>query len=114
MGLADPHDPRTFTHFAKLNPDGSVAAIVEVADTDVYVNHPSADGNVYVDVTALRSQRIDVDAVVISTKVLEDARALAPQDQAQLKSVFRMEAEAAHAERLAEAAAVEAVADGGQ
>lgn len=28
----DPHDPRVFRHFAKMAADGSVAAIVEVAD----------------------------------------------------------------------------------
>lgn len=32
MALPDKHDPRRFTHFAQLADDGSVAAIVEVAE----------------------------------------------------------------------------------
>jgi len=32
MGLKDPHDDRTFTHFEKLDAGGHVVAVVEVAD----------------------------------------------------------------------------------
>ncbi len=74
MGLKDPHDPRTFTHFAKLNADGSVAAIVEVADTSLTTYHPNQDGNAYVDVTALRSPDFTVNVfdVKVDPKALID------------------------------------------
>lgn len=51
MGIKDQHDPRSFQHFAKFAEDGTIAAIVEVAD-----GQPEPDDDdaaVYVDVTDL-------------------------------------------------------------
>jgi|KBSSwiStaDraftv2_1062776.scaffolds.fasta_scaffold00996_19 hypothetical protein len=51
MGLPDTHDGREFRQYARLAPDGSVAAIVEVAEG---LTVPSdAAGNLYVEVTDL-------------------------------------------------------------
>lgn len=91
MGIKDPHDRRPMTHFAKLNADGTVAAIVEVADESVALNHPSADGNIYVDVTELRQQRIDPFLVTVDTKELTAVR-----DDAGLKAHFTREARKAN------------------
>jgi hypothetical protein len=53
MGLkGSDNDPRLFQHFAKLNPDGSVAAIVEVADTDAEA-YKDTRGTLFVNVTDL-------------------------------------------------------------
>lgn len=70
MGLKDPHDSRTFTHFAKLNPDGTVAAIVEVADSALPNFDPGADGNCYVDVTDLRTTGLDVYALTVDPSLV--------------------------------------------
>jgi len=47
--LQAPHDPRVFRHWAKLNADGTVAAIVETAA----VEPDAGDGALYVEVTSL-------------------------------------------------------------
>lgn len=46
------HDPRTFTHLAKLGADGSVVAIVEIADDAVQTFLDQSDA-LHVDVTDL-------------------------------------------------------------
>ena len=51
MGLADKHDPRTFQHFVKLTDEGTVAAVVAVAE-----GQPEPDddeSSVYIDVTTV-------------------------------------------------------------
>ena len=48
MGRADPHDRRTFQHYAKLNARGAVVAIVEVADGST---PPPGGEAIYLDVT---------------------------------------------------------------
>jgi hypothetical protein len=35
MGLPDPHDPRLFQKFVRLNDDGTIAAVLEVSDAGV-------------------------------------------------------------------------------
>lgn len=35
MGRKDPHDKREFQHFVRLNPDGTVAAVIEISDAGV-------------------------------------------------------------------------------
>lgn len=70
MGFADPHDPRKFTHYAKLDTSGAVVAIVEVADENRVFSHPDLVSNaVYVDVTDLRTS-VDVYKIAVTPKVV--------------------------------------------
>lgn len=93
MGLADPHDKRTFTHFAKLDADGNVIAIVEVADGSVVSSPPGLDGRVHVDVTDLRVQKIDPFLVTVTdTAALASAADMPAREHADLKAHFEAEA----------------------
>ena len=63
MGLADPHDPRTFTHFARFDASGHVIAIIEIADSALASGaHPDQDGSnrLHVDVSDLAKHDIDL------------------------------------------------------
>jgi hypothetical protein len=51
MGIQDKHDRRTFQHFVKFADDGTVAAVVEVADGQPEPDDDEA--SVYIDVTPL-------------------------------------------------------------
>lgn len=90
MGLTDPHDRRTFRRFAKLAPDGTVTAIVEVSDQHIHdllaldaplpgrMIAPDATDAIfadqaalYVDVTEIAVE--DVDALTVDTALVTSA-----------------------------------------
>lgn len=89
MGLTDPHDARRFTSFAKLNADGTVAAIVEIADAMLPHRDPSDDGNCYVEVTDLRKSDVDVFALAIDPAVVKSALADPIRARFTLENSFR-------------------------
>lgn len=76
MGLPDPHDKRLFTHFARVNDQGEVIAIIEIADTALKgAAHPDKDGSPdpVIDVTDL-AKRADVDLSRLSLKQIDTAQ----------------------------------------
>ena len=119
MGLADRHDPRTFRHFTKVAADGSVAAIVEVAEGTP--DPTDAAGSLYVEVTDLHpydfgKARI-IAAPVLSTwlaavavrqaaeQAEQNALKTLPKDPQQADAVLRQHATAVKAARDSEAQA---------
>lgn len=86
MGLSDPHDRRTFTHYVKVSAIGTVAAIVEVAD-----GFAAPDDATYVDVTAIRQskRKIDLYAVAVDAKTLQANAGLPDIDKPTLAAQFR-------------------------
>ncbi len=75
MGLPDPHDPRMFTHLARINDAGDVVAVVEIADTAIGgAANPQHDGSTdtYLDVTELVKEKT-VDVQKLSAKDLKAA-----------------------------------------
>lgn len=56
MSLTDPHDPRVFRRYVKLNADGTVAGIVDV---EVSQTPTDVAKSVYVDVTEHAGQNLD-------------------------------------------------------
>lgn len=80
MGIKDPHDPRSFQHFVKFADDGTVAAIVEVADgqpepddlhQSVYLNmtdrHPFDMRDVTVDPALVAAAKVSAEPVAERT-----------------------------------------------
>jgi len=72
--LQAPRDPRVFRHWAKLNPDGTVAAIVETAA----VEPESGDGALYVDVTSLYPSDLGKVPIAAPPLPVKPAPALGP------------------------------------
>lgn len=54
----NPHDPRTFRQFARLADDGTVLAVIEVADGSP--DPEDDEGSPYMDVTALPRDKVAV------------------------------------------------------
>jgi hypothetical protein len=67
MGLTDPHDDRSFQRFVKFNDDGTIAAVVDVAQE---AGAPAdTAGSVYLDVTAFGAVALDkltVDPAILT------------------------------------------------
>lgn len=40
MGIPDKHDPRAFTHYEKVAKDGTVVAVIELADGTIPPTDP--------------------------------------------------------------------------
>jgi hypothetical protein len=75
-------DPRTYQHYAKLDAQGNVVAIVEVADSAVQVGSDDEftdeQKQVYVNVTNLHPHHLDgakVDAKLVRDRDFTKARA---------------------------------------
>ena len=72
MGLPDHHDPRLFTHIAKFHADGTIAAIVEVADDAVDGYRLASPKIPFVDVSAI-AKRIDVTSLTADDPIFKGA-----------------------------------------
>lgn len=86
MGLKDRHDARLFTHFIKLNADGTVAAIVERADQAP----PPVDGagSVYVDITEFRKSKSIVNLYALKLDAMAVQVAMAEPDMDRRSSLL--------------------------
>ncbi len=65
--IKDPHDPRTFRQIAKLAADGTVLALIQVADTAPLP--PDADAYLHIDVTPLYP--VDLGGVKVAKATID-------------------------------------------
>ena len=65
MGFKDPHDPREFRRFAKIDAKGDIVAMVEVADSAP--DPVSTDEALHVEISALG--RVDLSDVAVQTRL---------------------------------------------
>lgn len=89
MGLSDRHDARTFRHFARLDANGNVVAIVEVVDEPGY----DADNNPFIQEPIDTPTFIHIDITDLHPYDFAGVRAIKANVTARNKSKIRADLE---------------------